>query len=155
MNKKLGIIIGVLVVLLVATGVLVYNALFGQSANTTPAEEQKQEELATIDPSVKVDVVKSKGKESTVVLTVSGLASKYETLEYELTYDTLGIIQGVNNGKDPIAVTNKDSFEREVYLGTCSGTKCTPHKGVEKISLVLQLADGDGRKSQLVKDFEL
>ena len=77
------------------------------------------------------------------------------SVAYELSYESQGLIKGVNSGSKPIDTTDKDSFEREVYLGTCSKNDCKPDVGVTKISVVLEFTDKDGKRSQYSKDFEL
>jgi len=156
MNKK--IIIGVvaaLVILLGVTGFVVYKTLFGQAK---PAVVQ-QDEVVDIEPqvasSIIVDAKKSTKADNTVVISVSGMAEKMSTVGYELTYDSKGLIKGVNSGGKPLDVTGKDTFERDVYMGTCSRNVCTPDGGVTKVSVALEFTDTQGKKSQFSKDFEL
>lgn len=156
MKNKMRLIIGGLVVVAGITGFAVYKSL---APAAKPATEQQGgeeiEQLAEADPSIVVDAKLSKAKDNTVILTVSNLRSKYESVGYELTYDSQGLIKGVNSGSKPIGVTGQDGFEREVYLGTCSRNVCKPDLGVEKVSVVLEFTDTSGKRSQLSKDFEL
>ena len=48
-----------------------------------------------------------------MVLTVSALASKYATVAYELTYDSQGLIKGVNSGSKPVDVAGKDTLREK------------------------------------------
>ncbi len=155
MNKKLGIITGVLVLLLVITGVVVYKAVFSGSPAAPPITEEEQEILPEADSSLVVSVTKSKTEANTVVIGVKGLNNKYSTIAYELTYDSQGLIKGVNSGSKPAEVAGKDTFERPIYLGTCSRNVCKADVGVSKISLVLQFTDVDGKKTQFSKEYEL
>ena len=125
-----------LALLLVITGFVVYKAL-APSKEPIPVEEEEVELLPQADPSIVVSAAFSKAKANTVVLKVSNLGSKYTSVGYELTYDSQGLIKGVNSGSKPIEVAGQDGFDREVYLGTCSRNVCKPDLGVEKISVVL------------------
>lgn len=156
MKNKMGLIIGALVVLLGLTGFVVYKAIAPAPEPVVNQEEEEEiEQLAEADPSIVVDAKLSKAKANTVVLTVSNLQSKYMTVGYELTYDSQGLIKGVNSGSKPIEVAGEDGFEREVYLGTCSRNVCKPDLGVEKVSVVLEFTATDGKKSQLTRDYDL
>ncbi len=145
---------GGLAVLLLVTGFLVYRAVL-PSNEPEVVEEEVTELLPEADPSIVVDVALSKAKANTVVLNVTKLGSKYTSVGYELTYDSQGLIKGVNSGSKPIEVAGQDGFEREVYLGTCSRNVCKPDLGVSKVSVVLQFTDTSGKKSQFSKDFDL
>ena len=153
-NKMMFVYIG-LAVLLIVTGVVVYKAV---APSKEPVVEQTQEEqdltLPQVDSSVAVSLEKA-AKANTVVLNVKGLASKYSTVGYEFSYDSKGLIKGVNSGNKPLDVAGKDSFDREVYLGTCSRNDCTPDTGVTKITVTLEFTDTTGKKSQFSKDFDL
>ena len=154
-NKMMYLYVG-LAVLLLATGFVVYKALSGnpaasqtaQSATPTPVVEP------TIDSSVSVTLTKST-KPYTVVLKVTGLSGKYTSVGYEFSYQSNGLIKGVNSGSTPLDVTGKTDFSREVYMGTCSRNDCTPDLGVTKVSIALEFTDTAGAKSQFSKDFDL
>lgn len=152
-NKMMWIYIG-LAILLLVTGLVVYKVLAPSNA-VIPVVEEQQELLTEADTSLIVTVSKSKSTANAVVLSVSALASKYATVGYELTYDSQGLIKGVNSGSKPVEVAGKDTFEREVYLGTCSRNVCKPDAGVTKISVALEFTDITGKKSQMSKEFTL
>jgi hypothetical protein len=154
MNKKIGIIIGVVVLLLVVTGVVVYKAVFsGSPASSQTTEEVTPVELPPADASIQVSLTKSTTAANTVVVSVKGLAGKMVSVAYELTYISQSISQGVT-GKS-IDLAGKDSFQRDIYLGTCSKNVCTPHLGVSKVNLVLVFTDTSGKQSQFSKDYTL
>ncbi len=156
MKHKTKLLYGGLALLLLVTGVVVYTTLVpGQTEPESSQEEEVVDVLPQADPSIIVDVALSTSKANTVVLKVSNLASKYQTVGYELTYDSQGLIKGVNSGSKPIEVAGEDGFEREVYLGTCSRNVCKPDLGVEKVSVVLEFTATDGKKSQFSKEYEL
>ncbi len=143
-----------LAVLLLVTGFVVYKVV-APSKDVTLIIEEKQELLAEADTSLIATVTKSKITANAVVLSVSALASKYATVGYELTYESQGLIKGVNSGSKPVEVAGKDTFEREVYLGTCSRNVCKPDAGVKSVSVALEFTDTLGKKSQLSKEFDL
>jgi len=152
-NKNLIVISVIAVVLAVTTvGIIVMN----QPKKTTAVvvEEQPQEVVEPLASSVAVSLTKSKVKDNTIVMGISGMQSKYKTVAYELSYDSLGIVQGVTT--KPLDVMGKDTFTRDdIYLGTCSRNVCRPHPGVKKISLVLEFTDSSGKISQFSKDYDL
>lgn len=153
MNKRIGIILGALVLLLVGTGVVVYKAVVGTKPEEV-AETILDETLPPTDASITVDLTKSKTRENTMVMSISGLASKYKDITYELSYETQGVVQGVTS--QPLDITGKDTFVRDdIYLGTCSRNVCRPHTGVSKISVVIIFSDLSGQRSQFSKDYDL
>lgn len=99
--------------------------------------------------------VKPSSKANTIDLIVSKLEKKYRGIAYEVTYETNGTYQGVNSGTKPLDVLGQDQLRKEIYLGTCSKNVCTPHTGVTAVSVVLELTDTDGNKSQYSNDFQL
>lgn len=157
MKNNTTIIIVILVLLLLGTGGIVYKIL--TSGEQTPKPVAKEEEIVStlpaVDSSVLVDVVRSPSKDNTVIMKVSGLASKMQSVAYELTYESQGLIKGVNSGSKPIDTSEKDAFDREIYFGTCSRNVCKPDLGVKKVSVVLEFTDASGKKSQFTKDFDL
>lgn len=152
-NKNLIVIGGIIVVIFVA--------VLGLSFTRQPkkevavvVEEKPLEEIAPLASTVVVSVSKSRTKDNTIVLGVSGMQSKYSTVAYELSYDSLGIVQGVTT--KPLDIGGKDTFTRDdIYLGTCSRNVCRPHPGVKKVSLVLEFSDSSGKISQFSKDYDL
>ncbi len=153
--KNPKVLVGILAVLVLMAGFVIYKAAFAPKAAPTPVEEEEVvETLPAADAAIAVTIAKSKVKDNTVVLSVEGLASKYEKLSYELSYETQGIVQGVTSA--PLDISAKDEFVRDdIYLGTCSRNVCKPHPGVTKISAVIIFTDADGAKSQYTGDFEL
>ena len=154
MPKK-PLLLGILSVLLIITGVVVVKSIFPSRQAQTAVEEVPKEDVAPVDTSVSVQLVKSKIRANTVVVEVSGMAGKYTSVAYELTYESQGLIKGVNSGSKPIDVAGKDAFDREVYLGTCSKNDCKPDLGVKKISVTLEFTDTSGKRSQFSKEYEL
>ena len=153
-KPKMKWIYGGLALLLLITGFVVYRTLAPAPEPVAP-EEEVSTILPQADAGITVSAIMSKAKANTVVLKVGGLSSKYGTVGYELTYDSAGLIKGVNSGSKPIDVSGQDGFDREVYLGTCSRNVCKPDLGVSKVSIVLEFTAVDGKKSQFTKDYDL
>lgn len=155
MKHKMTLLYTALAILVVVTGVVVYKVVAPSAEPAPVSEEEVVENLPEADASIVVDASFSKVKDNTVVLKVSALGSKYTTVGYELTYDSQGLIKGVNSGSKPVEVAGQDGFEREVYLGTCSRNVCKPDLGVTKVTVVMEFTDTTGKKSQFSKDFDL
>ncbi len=155
MNKKVGLIIAGVVALLLITGVVVYKSVFSGKPGVTTQEEVQQLDLPTVDSSISVNLTKSKTEANTVVISVKGMGGTMSTIAYELTYDSEGLIKGVNSGSKPADVAGQDVFERPIYLGTCSRNVCKADKGVSKVTLNLVFTDTSGKQSQFSKDYTL
>lgn len=154
MKSKRNLLFAGLAVLLLITGIVVYKAVSAPKT-AAPVEEEIVEELPQVDASVEVSVTESRTKANAIIISVSGLAGKYSAVAYEITYDSEGLIKGVNSGSKPIDVAGQDGFEREIYLGTCSRNVCKPDTGVASVSLVLELTDTAGKRSQFSGEFPL
>lgn len=152
--KYKNIVIALIAVLLLTGGFAAFKSFSKPKEEKVVIEDKPIEELETLDPAVIVDVTWSKAKDNTVVLSISGLGSKYTSVSYELSYESQGIVQGVTSR--PLEISGKDSFVRDdIYLGTCSRNVCRPHTGVKKISVVLEFSGISGKKSQFSKDYDL
>lgn len=154
-NHSMKVLYAGIAVLLLITGFVVYRAVAPAKDATPAREEDVVSTLPQADASIGVSLAMNKAKPNTVVLKVTNLASKYASVGYELTYDSQGLIKGVNSGSKPIEVSGQDGFDREVYLGTCSRNVCKPDLGVTKASVVLEFTAADGKKSQFSKEFAL
>lgn len=154
MKNKMVLLYAGLLLLLVITGFVVYKTV-GASRQPPKVEEEQTETLLPADEAITVEVGNSRSQDNAVVLKVAGLGGKIASVAYELTYESEGLVKGVNSGSKPIDVAGKDAFEREVYLGTCSRNVCKPDLGVKKVSVVLEFTDPAGKKSQLSQDYEL
>jgi hypothetical protein len=155
MAKKVIIISVILVILLGLTGFVVFKSLTKAPAQTVTQDQPVEETIPQIDKSVVMDVKKSSTKDHTIVVSVTGMAGKYSSIGYEVSYQTNGVLQGINSGATPIDVSGKSDFEREVYLGTCSRNVCTPHTNVTKVTTVLKFTDVSGKVYQSSKDLDL
>jgi len=154
-NPLFFIIPGIIVLLILGFVLIKVFGNKGETKKVTQEEMPIEEILKEVDSSVEVNLLKSKVKDNSVVITVNGLASRYVSIGYELQYESGGVGKGVTSGSKPLDVTGQDSFEREIYLGTCSKNVCKPDLGVTKVGLVLEFTDTAGTKYQFSKEFEL
>ena len=148
------LIFGLLGIGLLLTGIVVYKVLNPTPVQPPPSLDEEVASLPQVDASVTVALSQSTVKDNTIVIKATGLKNM-ASIGYELTFESNGVIQGVTSGNKPVEVVGKDSFEREVYLGTCSKNVCRPYPGVKKVSLVLEFIDTSGKKSQFSKDYDL
>lgn len=155
MNKKTSFLIACLILLLVITGIAVYKVMTFSNGEAVVEEDTIDISILEADASIVVNLEKSTSKSNTVLVNIEGLAGKVVSIAYELTYDSGGLIKGVNSGSKPILTDGKDTFSREVYMGTCSKNVCKPDLGVTSVSLVLQFTHPDGKKSQFSKEYDL
>lgn len=154
MKNKIILLVSALVVLLFGAGFIVYKAVFAPQPPRAPEQASQSEALPQADASINVSIKKASAA-NTVVLAVAGLGGKYATISYEFSYESLGLIKGVNSGSKPTDVGGKESFSREIYLGTCSKNDCKPDPGVTKVTVNLVFTDTSAKQSQFSKDFNL
>lgn len=156
MKKNTVILIIALLGIIAVVGGIVYKVVSTPKSMAPVAKEETPvDPVEPIDPAIQVVVRRSRVKDNTVVVSVSGLGNKVISVAYELTYDSQGLIKGVNSGSKPIDTSGKDTFEREIYLGTCSRNVCKPDQGVKKVSVVLEFTNSSGKKSQFSKEYDL
>lgn len=157
MNKKTIVIVLLIGLMLFATSVVFMKAWTPATQIASKADEPEEApRIATeaMDSSITVAVARSKGKDNTVALTLQGLGGNVRMVAYEVSYESQGIVQGVTS--KPLDVSGKDTFVRDdIYLGTCSRNVCRPHPGVKSVSVVLELQNANGTKSQFSREFLL
>ena len=153
--KKPLIIAVISVMILSVISFSVYRVVNSKSKAVTDNQipEPTPETLRQIPGSVEVSVKAIQN--NSVALTVKGLDGKFTDVAYELTYESQGLIKGVNSGNNPIDISGKSDFTREIYMGTCSRNVCKPDAGVKQVSIVLEFTGTDGQKSQFSKDYDL
>ena len=144
-NKKVMIIGGIVVALLVIVG---FAFIAGQKKNaqktTTPESLQNEEVVPTVDASVKVDLQAKLGKKE-VTLSVQEVPPETTSVEYELSYDARG--QGPQGSIGTINLSNgENSFERTITLGTCSSGTCVYHD----VTGGVRILDLDGNCEEVV-----
>lgn len=154
-NPLIFIIPGIILIFIIGFFVVRTFGQKGEQQKVVQEEEIVQEDLVPLDASVEVNLVKSTAKDNSVVITVTGMASRFVSIGYELQYESGGVGKGVTSGSKPLDVTGQDEFEREIYLGTCSKNVCKPDLGVSSVTLVLEFTSTAGTKSQFSEEFEL
>lgn len=110
----------------------------------TPAPIGKS--LDTLPENLRPKVeIRSRADNRALIVTFSNL-NNFSSLQYELSYLTKDEIpQGVIGS--PITLSGEDSIEKELLLGTCSGTvtlKCRYDEDVHQISLSIKYVDQNG-----------
>lgn len=141
---------GVFLVLFVLSS---YWLLIGRKANNTNKDEQMTPTemiIPTIDSSVKVSLTSVNGKE--VSLSITGIPSGTNSIDYELSYQTAQ--QGLQGVLGTIQIDNESEYDKKLTLGTCSSGACVYHQVVGKIKLTLKFNSDKGEKI-FEKEFEI
>lgn len=142
---KRNVIIGsiVLIVLLLGGGIVWVRQATLPAAETevlpTPTVA-----LPTISDDVEVDLTIRKDRPA-AILSIKGIPSDVESIEYELTYITgAGLPRGVL-GK--IRLSGEKNVTRDdIVLGTCSSGKCVYDTGVTSVDLSLKFNTASGSR---------
>ncbi len=99
---------------------------------------------------LEVDVAPLPGNK--IQLMIKNIPSGTQMIEYELTYETEDKgLQGVIGTLDDFS---GKEYEKEIFLGTCSGGNCVEHKVASPISLLLRFS-GEYGEGVLEKEFEV
>ena len=144
------LIIGGLVILLLITGYFIFFRNRSNSQQSTDIEPT-EEVIPTVDSSVKVSLTGASGNRE-VILTVKGVPSGTELVDYELSYQTA--TQGLQGVIGTVMTEGKSTFEKKLTLGTCSSGTCVYHEVVGKIKLTLKFG-GDYGEKLFEKEYEL
>jgi len=133
-NKKWILMgVGALVLVIIGFFVLMNRNKPSDEANNESVLPQS-EKMEAVEGSVKVAVERSAdGKKA--ILTITGIPSKYEDIDYEFTYDAKG---GVPRGVLGVLEITDGTVEKEIVLGSCSTNICTYDEGVEKVTVNLK-----------------
>lgn len=140
------IIIGAVILILV---IFLFKLLAGSKNSdgevaSTPAPLGKSLDTLAENLRPKVEI-RSRADNKALIVTFSNL-KYFSSLQYELSYLTKDEIpQGVIGS--PIKLSGEDSIEKELLLGTCSGTvtlKCRYDEQVHQISLSIKYLDQKG-----------
>lgn len=111
--------------------------------NTPQLTQEVPEAIPTVSDAVKVDVEAMTG--SKVNITVDGVPSGTETIDYELSYDTTdkglqGVIGQLEIDGDTAAP------DEEIFLGTCSSGTCIKHNVTGKTKVTLHFSGSYGEQ---------
>lgn len=152
MNKNTKLILGVIVALLLVTGV-VFVAMNRKSADTTKKTEdvlENEPTIAPVDSSVIVDF-KEAGKKGEAFLTVKKAPSGTKDIEFELSYDAdsaatedsaggttqQGAIGKCEDNSGTWECGEPSADGRKIVLGTCSSGVCRYHKITSQVDVRL------------------
>lgn len=139
-------IIAITIILLLGGGFLVLRSHSTTDEVPLELEPTPTKSLTPIGEEVEVDFKPNKAR-TKATLTISKLNEVgVESLEYEILYETEGLIKGVNSGSKPIKVDSSGVIEREIDFGTCSSGVCRYDKDVGKITLVVRFNTPEGFK---------
>ena len=140
-DKRILVIGAVLLVILVITGFM-----FLRKQPPTDQAEILPDNVAipTVDSSVTVDL-KSLTSNKEISLEVSSIPSGTESVDYELSYQT--VLQGLQGVIGTVTLDEGQSIiEKKLTLGTCSSGTCVYHQVVGKIKLTLKFTGNYGEK---------
>ncbi|MBI2442575.1 MAG: hypothetical protein HYV40_01545 [Candidatus Levybacteria bacterium] len=164
MNKKVLIIISVVVVLALGIGGFVYT----RNANQTLIEETDEgildEVIPTLAPSdIGLEMV-ARADGRAVKLTLNN-ALDIQKIEFDLVYDadqSGSFDEGEGEGKvtrnvtDELDVDGQSPFETKYYdLGSCSSGKCRYDTGVTQVKVVMKVTKTDGKVFQVEDSLDL
>ena len=142
--KKVFIVVTVL--LLLGGGILLFRPRQAADKVGLPLEPTKTQQLTPIGDEVLVEFEPNAAR-TKALLRISKLKEAgVKSLEYEVLYETEGLIKGVNSGSTPIEVDESGVVEREIDFGTCSSGVCRYDKNVGKITLVVRFNTSAGPK---------
>ncbi len=158
MNKKIGIIIGVVLVLLLLGGGG-YMILGKQAPKQAAITEPGEQSVGTLEPDaigLKLQLTADKKKISVMV----GKTSDIKSIEYEITYDAdVPASEKVEGGEDRVSrgfsdqadiKSGQSSYEsKEFDLGSCSKNVCRYDTGVTEINILMKVTKRDGKLYQV------
>lgn len=169
MTKNMKLILGVIVALVLVTGIVVMAVSKKNTATTEKTENVLENEptIAPVDSSVVVDF-KEAAKKGEVTLTVKNAPKNTQEIEFTLSYD----VENVASEDNPGGVSqegaiggcekNGDIWEcgepstdgRKIVLGTCSSGVCRYHKITSPIDVNL-LFKGSYGERKFEKKYDL
>ncbi len=148
-NRMIFILVAV-VVLLTIPLIFVLKSKKGSSGKKIGSQQGVKKE-AVVLKDVKVSVNKAKRK-GAILLSISNIPDKTESIEYELTYPTKDKgLQGVIGTIDEF---EGSTYTKEIFLGTCSSGTCIEHKVDGPISVILRFKGSYGEEV-LEREFKI
>lgn len=155
------IIIGLVALLLLALGVVVWQKSQGTPAAETGPKKAKKVDLATQPKWVQdlvVTVTKGQGSRlPTLTFKISGIPADMVTgLNYTAYFETSNRgTQGSQNTKDTVDIRGKTDYSHTFDLGTCSSGTCLAYQGVKSIDLELEFIGKNDEEYSWSKTLEL
>src|SRR3989344_3934229 len=140
------LVIGVVVLILLVIGGWF---LFGKGSSMDTGllpEPTLTPALSPIGDEVSVNFEPNKAR-TKAILSISGLdKARVKNLEYEVLYETSGLVKGVNSGSSPVEADANGEVERELDFGTCSSGVCRYDKEIGTITLIIRFNTSSGTK---------
>ena len=115
--------------------------LFAQAIPVAAAAKPKK----TLSPSIAVSAQQIKAKNA--VRVSFGNLKGVSKVSYTLLYEASGVGQGVVGSFLP---GKKTSISQDIYLGTCSGRVCVPHRNIKGIQLEVKTKYTNGKSSSKI-----
>lgn len=142
-SNKVNIALSIALLLLVVGGFLGYRMIAGSRA----AQEAPLEEIAmSFDPEGPYALLFPRRDGNALVLNIKRVSS-YDSISYELAYQSEGIDRGVQGKID--TKSKKNEYSQEILFGTCSTVdtysikNCVFDKNIEYGTLILRIQQGN------------
>lgn len=143
-SKPLLLVVGISVVVLIIVGLmLVRRTKSTDNSGVQPSQSASPEAIPTVDASVKVNLKRSSGGKD-VVLSIDGIPSGTQSIDYELSYQTEK--QGLQGVIGTIKSNSESTYLKTLTLGTCSSGACVYHEVVGAVKLNLKFSGGYGER---------
>lgn len=133
--KKILIVVGIIVLIIILI-IFSLRIIISNKPETTELRPTPSVSLPTISDNISVDLT-AKDQNRAVVLTIKGLTSDIESIEYELTYITGNALPRGVIGKIKLR-GEKEIVRDDIVLGTCSSGRCVYDTGVTEVNLSLK-----------------
>ncbi|MCL4389927.1 MAG: hypothetical protein M1484_01315 [Patescibacteria group bacterium] len=164
-KRKIGVIAAVIIVLVGAVGLMVYQKSQVKPA-ATPSAVSTSPTVAKVDLSTQpawvqnLEVTAKKGRSANgldnVTVTVTGIpANTVSGVTYVMQYQTTNKGTQGALSMTPIDLTGRTTFSKAIDLGTCSTSSCVRHEGVTSVDLELDFVALDGSKPVWEKTLDL
>lgn len=154
------IIVGVVVVLLLVSGFLI----FGGKSKAKPQDTTQDQTVQKISADEIGLSIEPKSDKKAVKIKIEK-ASDIKSIEYELTYEADSTVQEISEGGESRVqrgitgdgkIDGKSVYESEwLDLGSCSKNVCRYDTGVKSVSLTLKIIKNDGKIYQAEKSLDL
>lgn len=154
MNNKKTIAVVAIAVILLLSGILVFNSR--KSKNQSLESLPTQNILPTVDSSVEVEL-KSSTKKGEAILTIKNAPSGTKSIEYTISYDAesmegeggpvpQGAIGKCTETRGVWLCGEPSEAGRKIVLGTCSSGVCRYHKIIGNVQVSLKFSGTYGEK---------
>ena len=156
MNKKKGIIVGVIVLALILGGGFFFLAARKSSTSNTIPKDTQQLVIGKLTPeSIGLNLLLSSNNRKVRVIVED--VSDIKMLEYDITYDAdipaselapgeeSGKVERGFNDEAKIAANQSRYESKDFDLGSCSRNVCRYDTGVEEVRILMKVTKRDGK----------